>query len=199
MAPHIHLKLVVQVSFFFFLVNVYSNICRYCFSVSRQASAGPIFIPVASPSFHFGNRPKSSFFPLDKREVAAARFEPPNSWSPVLSADCKTTGDPQVICNVELTFLGEDYHPERPKDGPLPKYWNNEPKVDEAQNYAFHEMAMMKQEVKKHKEKVKKEQVFQNFTHLSLFSFFFVTFMSCTNTSHVINVCHQFLQYFILK
>ena len=91
----------------------------------------------------------------------------------------------KVKGNVEFTFLGEDYHPERPKDGPLPKYWNNEPKVNEAQNNAFHEMAMMKQEVKKHKEKVKKEQVFQNLTHLLQLSFFFfffsnfVTFLYC--------------------
>ena len=79
-----------------------------------------------------------------------------------------------MIVNVEFTSLGEDYHPERPKDGPLPKYWNNEPKVNEAQNNAFHEMAMMKQEVKKHKEKVKKEQVFQSLTHLLQLSFFFL-------------------------
>ena len=86
----------------------------------------------------------------------------------------------KVKGNVEFTFLGDDYHPERPKDGPLPKYWNNEPKVNEAQNNAFHEMAMMKQEVKKHKEKVKKEQVFQNLTPLATFfflSFFFLTLL----------------------
>jgi hypothetical protein len=53
---------------------------------------------------------------------------------------------------------GDDYVPERPKDGPLPKYWNNEPKKDDSSAQGFHEMAQMKQEVKKHKEKIKQEQ-----------------------------------------
>ena len=59
----------------------------------------------------------------------------------------------------ELKTRGDDYVKERPKDGPLPKYWNNEPKNDESKSFAFHEMAQMKQECKKHKEKIKKEQV----------------------------------------
>ena len=53
---------------------------------------------------------------------------------------------------------GDDYVPERPKDGVLPKYWNNEPKKDASNAQGFHEMAQMKQEVKKHKEKIKQEQ-----------------------------------------
>lgn len=56
-------------------------------------------------------------------------------------------------------FQGENYHPEKPKDGSLPKYWNNDPKLDEANSKAFLEMAHMKAEVKKHKEKIKQEQV----------------------------------------
>jgi hypothetical protein len=40
----------------------------------------------------------------------------------------------------------------------LPKYWNNEPKQDASNAQGFHEMAQMKQEVKKHKEKIKQEQ-----------------------------------------
>jgi hypothetical protein len=59
----------------------------------------------------------------------------------------------------ELKTRGDDYVPERPKDGPLPKYWNNSPKDDDVKANAFHEMAQMKQECKKHKEKVKQEQV----------------------------------------
>jgi hypothetical protein len=59
----------------------------------------------------------------------------------------------------EIKSRGDDYVPERPKDGPLPKYWNNVPKTDEAQVHAFHEMAHMKQECKKHKEQIKQEQV----------------------------------------
>ena len=59
----------------------------------------------------------------------------------------------------ELKARGDDYVPERPKDGPLPKYWNNEPKNDASKGFGFHEMAQMKQECKKHKEKIKKEQV----------------------------------------
>jgi hypothetical protein len=57
-------------------------------------------------------------------------------------------------------FQGDNYHPEKPKDGSLPKYWNNDPKLDEANSKAFLEMAHMKAEVKKHKEKIKQEQVY---------------------------------------
>jgi hypothetical protein len=45
----------------------------------------------------------------------------------------------------ELKAKGDDYVRERPKDGPLPKYWNNEPKTDESMSHGFHEMAQMKQ------------------------------------------------------
>jgi len=41
----------------------------------------------------------------------------------------------------------------------LPKYWNNDPKLDESNSKAFLEMAHMKAEVKKNKEKIKQEQV----------------------------------------